>query len=369
MWLSVGGGIVGLSVALRVRQSGLGVTLLERGATGREASWSGAGIVALPNPHRSDPLATIQRASVDRYAAYCAELAELSGIDPEYEACGEMKFLTTDQAVQMAKSDVRVTSDERTAAGEPVLEMLTMDECAEIEPNVTGDALAVLRCRRTAQARNSRLMRALLESCRRLGVTIREQTGATALELDGDRVIGVRGEDETFHANHVVLSAGAWSAKVGPARLADLLPVFPVRGQIILVRLDSRPFTHMIDKRRSYLIPRRDGHVLLGVTDEPEAGFNKRNTAKGINHIITEAISMAPCLGDAPIVDMWSGLRPGTPDKRPYIGPVPGFERLIAATGHYRSGLTLAPITADIIKELITDGRCSFDLSHCSPGR
>lgn len=358
-----------MSVAFRLRQAGVSVTVLERGVCGRESSWSGAGIVSLPNPHRSDPLATIHRASVDRYAAYCAELADLSGVDPEYEVCGELKFLTTDQSVQMAKSDIRVAGDSRTAAGEPVLELLTTGECAEIEPNVTGDALAVLRCRRTAQARNPRLMRALLESCRRLGVTVREHTGVTSLELDGDRVIGVRGEDETFHAKHVVLCAGAWSARVGPARLADLLPVFPVRGQIILLRLDSRPFKHIVDKRRSYLVPRRDGHVLIGVTDEPEAGFDKRNTAKGINHIISEAVSMAPCLADAAVVGMWSGLRPGTPDKRPYIGPVPGFEGLIAATGHYRSGLTLAPVTADIVKELITDGQCTFDLSYCAPGR
>ena len=367
--LVIGGGIIGLSVAFRLRQAGVEVTLLERGLCGRESSWAGAGIIAPGNPHRSDSLYAIHCASLERYPEFCAELADVSGIDPQYVNCGALNLLTTEQFVQMAGSNIRVTADLRTAQGKPVLELLAPQQCAELEPNVTGECLAVLHCRRTAQVRNPRILQALQSACEKLGVVIHQHKMVTSLVLKGHRVIGVQCTDETFNAGHVVICAGAWSATIGPTSVGELIPVHPVRGQIVLVHMDQPPFAPIINKRHNYLVSRPDGHVLIGTTKEPEAGFDKRNTAHGVNQMITAAISMVPDLSDAQVVGMWAGLRPGTPDMRPHIGPIPGFEGLIAATGHYRIGLTLAPVTADIIKELIIDGRCAFDLSRCMPGR
>ena len=167
----------------------------------------------------------------------------------------------------------------------------------------------------------------------------------------------------------MVISAGTWSADIKPAVVGELIPVHPVRGQIVLVRMDKSPFTHIINKRHSYLIPRQDGMILIGTTREPDAGFDKRNTPQATADLTTTAIDMVPCLARASVQAMWAGLRPGTPDMRPYIGPVPGLQGLISATGHYRIGLTFAPVTADIVAELIVSGTCGFDLSRAMPGR
>lgn len=355
-----------MSIAFRLRQAGLTVTLLERGVCGREASWAGAGIISPADPHRTDTFYQIHCASLDRYSSFAAELTELSGVDTEYNPCGGLDLLTTEQFVQMAKSDVRVDA---AKPGPATLELLTREQARELEPAVTGECLAVLRCTRTAQVRNPRLLEALHISCDRLGCTLREGVAVRSLIRTGDRITGVSCDDGTYAASFVVLAAGAWSSQLGDVELARRVPVHPMRGQIVLVQTATPPFRHVINKRRAYLVARRDGHVLIGATDEPDAGFEKRNTPAGVNWLIQQALSMVPSLSDASLVTQWAGLRPGTPDARPHIGPVPGYDGLIAACGHYRTGLTLAPVTADIVRDLIVSGSSPFDLSRCAPGR
>lgn len=367
--LVIGGGVIGLAVALRLRQAGLAVTLLERGHCGGEASWAGAGIISPANPHRTDALYDMHIESVQRYAAFCAELTELTGIDTHYENCGALDLLTTEQSVQMAESDVRATAGSKTEAGLPILELITPEECSRIESVVTGECPAVLHCRRTAQVRNPRLLAAMRTACDRVGVVIREQTPVRSFLRDGARVVGVQAEAESYPAGKIVLAAGAWSSQFDDPQLSEAVPVFPVRGQIVLLKMPNRLFERVITKKQAYLVPRRDGHVLVGATHEPEARFERRNTAKGVAWLMEQALAMVPGLADAPVAGMWSGFRPATADQRPHIGPVPGFDGLIAATGHYRTGLTLAPITADIVKELVVDGRTSWNLSRCAPGR
>jgi glycine oxidase len=365
----IGAGVIGLSTALRLQQAGLNVALLERGYCGREASWAGAGIVSPGNPHRHDSLYEIHCASLDRYPDFCAELEELSGFDVEYRRCGALDFLVTEQFVQMAQSNVRVTAEAKTPEGKPVLELLTPEQAAEIEPEVTGECHAFLHCRRTAQVRNPRLLAALVTACERTGVRIVEESPVESYELQGERVVGATAAGITYHAKHVVLCAGAWSSQIGPTAVSALIPVTPVRGQIVLAKLPEPPFTHVINRRDNYLVPRDDGHVLIGTTKEPEAGYDKRNTAKETAQLMNTAVEMVPRLAEAAVPGMWAGLRPDTPDHRPYIGPVPGFGGLIAATGHFRIGLTLAPITADIVRDLIVNGKSEFDLERCKPGR
>ncbi|MEE9295062.1 MAG: glycine oxidase ThiO [Phycisphaerae bacterium] len=395
--LIIGGGIIGLSVAFRLCQADLSVTILERGGCGCAASWAAAGIIAPGNPHRSDHLYAIHCESIDRYPSFCGELQDISGIDPQYTRCGALRFLTTEQFVQMGESDIRVTAERTTDDGLPVLELLTTDQCRKLEPSVTGEALAIMQCRTTAQVRNPRLLRALRTACTKLGVTIRENTPVASLTVEKRRVTGARTHSEYFTADRTVLCAGAWSSQFVAPDLADLIPVHPVKGQIILLdtvanlpepRDSSRappevpsddvnthvpakgpPFSRVIHKRHTYLVPRNDGKVLLGATIEPDAGFDKRNTAQAVNSLMTDAIIMVPCIAQASVAAMWSGFRPGTPDGRPHIGPVPGHQGLIAATGHYRSGLALAPITADIVRDLIVHGKTSFELDRCAPGR
>ncbi len=367
--LVIGGGIIGLSVALRVRQSGVSVTLLERGDCGREASWAGAGVIAPAKPQRHGPMSMIQRASVERYAGFCEEIREVSGIDPEYDRCGAIEFLTTEQFVRMARSDVRVMSDVTTEEGSPVVEVLSSEQVRALEPGVTGEAVGYLRNRVTAQVRNPRILQGLRVACERLGVRVRENEAVGELIAGTNRVDGARTQAGAYSADRTVLCAGAWSSEFAPQAIAELVPVHPVRGQMVLVERDRPLLTHVIKRRKHYLIPRRDGRILVGVTLEPDSGFEAGNTAKGINSMLDGAMAMVPSLSDSRVAGMWSGFRPGTPDTRPHIGFVPGWEGLIAATGHYRLGVTLAPVTADIVRDLIVDGSTPFDLAHCAPGR
>ncbi|NOT00013.1 MAG: glycine oxidase ThiO [Phycisphaerales bacterium] len=366
----IGGGVVGLATALALRQAGLNVVIVERGVCGGEASWAGAGILSPANPHRHDLVQELQTAALDRYPAYCQSLTDATGVDPEYERCGWLDLLTTDQEVRMAQSDVRAAADQQTPDGQPIYEMLTPDEAVALEPNLSRNCLAVLHCRRTGQVRSPRLLQALRIACERADVGIREQTEVAEIELAGQTVAGVRTTDDVrIAAERIVICAGAWSARIGPTTIGQLLPVMPVKGQIVLAQCPARPIQRIINRGKGYLVPRRDGHVIIGATDEPDAGFDKRNTARGINRLIDDAVTMVPSLADAPVVATWAGLRPGSPDGRPYIGPVPEFENLFAATGHFKNGLTLAPITAEIIRDLIVTGQCAFDLSRCAPGR
>ncbi len=364
----IGGGVIGLAVARALAQAGLRVAVLERGTCGGEASWAGAGIIHCGNWHRRDPLIAVQRDSVDAYAAFADELLAETGIDPEYERCGSFELLFDDQQVRMARSQVKVGALQAERYGRLPLELLAPEDARERVELAPPGLLGVLYCPLTAQVRNPRLLRALRSSCERRGVQLVERCPATGLVSRGDRVVGVQTPDGPWTGEHVVVAAGAWSASIAP-ELGLLLPVRPVRGQIVLLKQAQRAFDLIIEHRGHYLVPRRDGHVLVGATQEPEAGFEKRNTAEGVDGLLATAQSWLPSLRRAEVTAAWAGLRPGTPDGRPYLGPVPGRRNLWAATGHFRTGLTLAPVTAAIITDRILYGRCRYDLTRCAPGR
>ncbi len=364
----IGGGVVGCTTAYRLAQADLTVTVVERGACGREASWAGAGILVPGSEARDDPLAAMRRASVARYPALAAELAERSGIDPQYIICGCLDLITDDNQDVAADREVAAAAGRTIASGEPAIERLTRDQVRELEPEITRRIRGALHVREVAQVRNPRLMAALHGACLQLGVRFREHTPVIDLVVEGSRVTGVLTTDGALSADRVVLAAGAWSSRIG-RRLEGLIKVYPVRGQIVLLKMTPRPFTRVIEHGKCYLVCRVDGRILVGATEEHESGFDKRNTAGGVANLLALAERFVPTLKDATLIRSWAGLRPGTPDSKPYIGPVPGFEGLVAATGHFRSGLTLAPITADLITQLITGATPEFDLTPFLPGR
>jgi len=364
----IGGGVIGLTIARRLAKDGLAVTLLERAQVGGEASWAGAGVLAPPNPHRQDAVAELQLRSLSMYPDFCGELLQESGIDPEYEPCGELEVAFDEARLQVLRADERAAGGRRMPDGRLAFELHSGVETQRLEAVVSTHVVGSLECRQSAQVRNPRLLRALQTACVRAGVEIRENRPVHDFIIDGNLVTGVRTVAGTVAAQNVVLCAGVWSSQIGE-RLQSVMPVHPVRGQMVLLKFDRRPFDRVIARGKSYLVPRRDGHVLLGATEEPKAGFIKRNTAKGIAGLLELAVRMAPMLADAPVAATWSGLRPGTPDDMPYIGPVPGLDGLIAATGHYRTGLTLAPVTAEVIAAIIQGRPYDIDVTCCRPGR
>ncbi|MEK7711243.1 MAG: glycine oxidase ThiO [Planctomycetota bacterium] len=364
----IGGGVIGLSIARRLAREHVRVTLLERGRCGIEASWAAAGVLTPCNPHRNDAIAALRQRSLSMFSLFCDELIEETGIDPEYEPCGELEIALNADSLRSLQDDAKAGASRRLPDDRPAYQLLSPEETRRIEPVVSESILGALECRETAQVRNPRLLRALHAACLKAGVDIREETPVHDFVLDGSRVTGVRTEKGELPAEKVILCAGAWSSQIGQ-RLHELMPVHPVRGQIILMKFESRPFTRVISRGKTYLVPRRDGHVLLGATQEHDAGYNKRNTPKGIADLFEKGIKLVPSIADAAVVTQWAGLRPGTPDDNPYIGPVPGFDGLIAATGHFRSGLILAPVTAEIVASLIQGRDYDIDLSACRPGR
>jgi len=366
--LVVGGGVIGLSIARRLRAEGAGVTVLERDACGRGASWAGAGVLAPPNPHRQDAAAAMHLQSLGLYPALCAELFDETGIDPEYEACGEIEVALDERGLAALGEDARTGSSRKVAGGRVAYEMMTIEEARRLAPAIGPHAVGAMLCRETAQVRNPRLLRALRASCERRGVVVREGVEVLDFVVEKDAVVGVQLEEEVVRAETTVLCAGAWSTTIG-SRLAGLIPVRPVRGQMICMKMDRRPFEYVISRGKTYWVPRRDGHVLLGATEEPDAGFVVRNTAEGLSKLIGRGLELIPSMGGAPIETTWAGLRPGTPDDLPYLGWVQGLKGLIAATGHYRSGLGMAPGTAEVVASLIAGRSFPLDLSCCRPGR
>lgn len=364
----VGGGVIGLSIARRLRSDGVRVTLLERGRCGGEASWAAAGVLAPCNPHRHDGIAALRQRSLSLYPLFCAELLEETGVDPEYEPCGELEIALNADSLRSLQDDAKAGASRRLPDDRPAYQFLSPEETRRIEPVASESILGALECRETAQVRNPRLLRALHASCVKGGVDIREETAVHDFVLDGSRLVGVQTDKDKLYADKVILCAGAWSSQISQ-RVHELMPVHPIRGQIILMKFESRPFTRVISRGKTYLVPRRDGHVLLGATQEHDAGYNKRNTPKGIADLFEKGVKLVPSIAEAAVVTQWAGLRPGTPDDNPHIGPVPGFDGLVAATGHFRSGLILAPITAEIVASLIQGRDYDIDLSACRPGR
>jgi glycine oxidase len=364
----IGGGVIGLACAWQLAREGLKVTVVERGQCGQEASWAGAGVLQCGNWHRRDPLVALLRESLRRYDTFAAELRERTKIDPEFIHCGSFELLFEDQQYRMAASEVRIAENYRETYGRAVLELLPPEEAHRLEPNIHSEILGVKANSVTCQVRNPLLMAALKAACLLDNVRIVEHCAVREILREGDQAAGVRAETGRFSSPNVVLSAGPWSSLIED-EVGQLVQVYPVRGQIVLLETPRRLFTHIVERGKCYMVPRLDNRIVVGATEEHEAGYDKRNTAEGVCHLLTLCQKLVPALSGATVVRTWAGLRPGTPDRGPYLGAVPGWRGLWSASGHFRSGLILAPITGQIMADLIVRGSTPWDIARIAPGR
>ncbi len=340
--LIVGGGLIGMLTARELAQAGLYVGLVERGDTGREASWAGGGILSPLCPWEMPEAVTRladwgQRA----YPGLAAELREETGIDPEWTPSG-LLILDIDSAVRAAQW---------AAAHGAALQLLDdRAAVAAVEPGCRG-ADAALWLPEVAQVRNPRLMRALARSLQLRGVTVKTQTEVRAIRLRDGRVRGIETSTGAFEAERVVVAGGAWSADL-LAPLGVDIDIRPVRGQMLLYRATPGLLSRIVIEQGHYLIPRRDGHVLAGSTLE-EAGFDKSTTVDARVALARFAEGLAPALAGVEVVRQWAGLRPGSPSGIPYIGAVPGIGGLYVNAGHYRNGVLLAPGSARLLSDIL----------------
>jgi glycine oxidase len=342
----IGGGIIGLSLARELRKHSARALLLERGEPGREASHAAGGMIAdslLETPAALQPLAT---ASAHLYPEFVDQLQIESGKNVDLRSQGTILFPTPEQSQESPGF----------VAAHPL-----PAELAELEPALAPTGPACYLPERSVDPRA--LTSAALAAARRVG-DISSGEEVTAVNFSGSRVSGVTTTKTTFSAPRVVNCAGAWSGQIAP----HAFPTRPVKGQMLCLLSPKRELLrHVIRSPEIYLIPRSDGRIIVGATVE-EAGFDKRTDIDTIQRLHRAAIAVAPELAKAKILESWAGLRPGTPDALPILGATktPGY---YVATGHFRDGILLAPITARVMTQVITDAHCGYDLSAFSPHR
>lgn len=359
----VGGGVIGCAVARALGMAGLRATLLERDEPGANASWAAAGMLSpLAEADQADAFLSLLLASRQMYPGFVAELLEQTGVDVAYRAEGTLLVALTAEDQQKLEGRYRWQRD----ADLPV-EWLDADAARTAEPQLSPEVRAALRFAGDHQVDNRVLASALWSGAERAGVTMRRGVEAVRLLSSGTRAEGVElASGERIEAEWVVVAGGAWASRL--QGLPRSLPVRPVHGQLLALKPREPIFAHVVDSPRGYLVPRNDGRLIVGATVE-EIGFRRRITAGGVHTLLAAALEVAPALSGAPLVETWSGHRPGTPDDRPILGPDPDLPNLVYATGHYRNGILLAPITARLLADLIGGRQVSHHLAAFSATR
>ncbi len=364
----IGGGVIGLAIARALALRGArDVCLIERSSLGKEASFAAGGMLS-PQVEASshDDFFNLATRSRDMYANFAASLHEETGTDIELDMTGTL-YLALDYPDLV---DIEKRHQWQVAAG-LAIQKLTPTEARELEPGINKTIVGALRFPRDVQVENRRLLTALTNSVAKLGVAILTETAVESIKVESDRVKGVQTSRGFRSCRTVVIAAGPWSSWIPVTPKNAETPAFkvePIRGQMI--SFDARPqlCRHVVYTPRGYVVPRRDGRLLAGSTSE-HAGFAKQVTAGGIGTILANAQEICPAIADLPIADTWAGLRPRAPDNLPVLGPYDEIGGLFYATGHYRNGILLAPVTGELIAEAVVDGILSPLLGPFSPSR
>jgi glycine oxidase len=344
----VGGGIIGLTLAISLRKRGLCVLVVERGEPGREASYAAAGMLAdctLETPAALQPLAT---ASARMYPEFVHELQDESGMKLDLRDEGTLLFVPPEYAVEQPQF-----------CGENPLPA----PLAELEPALANTKFPVVYLKERSVDPRA-LVAAALKAAKHRGVDISSGTSVTDVLLSAGQVTGVSTERTHYSAPCVVNCAGAWAGTFATHRF----PTRPVKGQMLAVAgAQHNVLRHVIRAPEIYLVPRTDGRIVIGSTLE-EAGYDKRTDADTVRRMHQAALRMVPALEQARFLEAWAGLRPGTPDDLPILGAT-STRGYFVATGHFRDGILLTPVTAHVMAQVITGVPPDHDISAFSPCR
>ena len=345
----IGGGIIGLAVAYHLRRAQLGVTLVERGAVGREASWAAAGYLSFQGEtNQPGPRLELMRTSRMMYDGWIEGLSEFSAADTGFWRCGLLELCVTEAEARAYQE--RVAWQRATGY---TIEWLDPAAVRQRQPHLAADLPlhGGVWLPEVAQVRPPRLLKVLTEAIIRLGVQVHEHTPVVGITRVGDQVTGVTLADgEHLAAAIVINAAGSWAPQVAPEMAR--LPVKPVKGTIVLLETTMPPSRELVASSCGSLYPRPDNKILLGATLE-DAGFDKRVKLAAVDHLVHQAVTLMPILQDATLITAWTGLRPSSHDNLPYLGPIPGLRGAYAATGHFRNGILLAPLTGVLLTEMI----------------
>jgi glycine oxidase len=348
VWDSViiGGGIIGLSLALELRKDGARVVVLDASHPGREASWAAGGMLAARDPDTRTELRDLAIASASMYPEFVHQVQDESGTPVDFCTNGTIRFLHESELMQCA------------------LPLLSESELRELEPELEYTAPAVLLAEACVDPRL--LLPALVEAAKHRDVDIASGAEVQEIEIVDDRVVAAVTTKTRYAGAAIVNCAGAWSSQVGPLKI----PTRPVKGQMLALAPLATPanltapkrLVHHVIRGNVYIIPRGDGRIVVGSTLE-EAGFNKRVDAATIQSLHQQAANLVPSIGQARILQDWAGLRPATPDGLPILGRT-DIDGCFVATGHYRDGILLAPITAKLMSQVIRGEQPEIDIAH-----
>jgi glycine oxidase len=348
----IGGGAIGCAIAWRLAQAGAAVSVLERDQPGRGATWAAAGMLSPHGEITHPSFLELTSASRDLYDSFIVELTETSRVNVAFGAPGKLEFAFTDEELAHLK--------------EKHPPVLLGASAHALEPSVSTATAGAVLYPRDAFVDNRALGAALAVAAAQAGATLRTGVSATAIDsAAGTLQAVVLASGERIACGRAVLCAGAWSAQL--TGLKRPLPVRPVKGQMVALRSEVH-LRHMLQSGHCYIIPRTEERVLVGATVE-HVGFDARTTALGIESMLSAARLLVPALADAELLETWTGFRPGTHDDLPILGVEPMLAGLVYATGHYRNGILLTPITAQLITELITGAAPALPLEAFSVQR
>jgi glycine oxidase len=350
----VGAGIIGLSLAIELRKRGLQVLVVEKGEPGREASWAAGGMLADFPLEMPSALQELASASAHMYPEFVHELEDESGLKIDLRDQGTL-LIDAELAAERGRGALTTAGGSPAvqsgiADGSPPLHscaLISVQRVREIEPHLQVQVKPVFLKERSVDPRG--LTTAAIAAAKHRGVDFSSGDEVTEIEVAEGKVGGVRTNKTRFLTGVVVNCAGAWSGRIGP----HLFPTRPVKGQMLCVAMPEKEMIrHVIRAPGAYLIPRSDGRLLIGATQE-EAGFDKHTIPETIQKMRRAAIALVPRLADARILEAWAGLRPGTPDNLPILGAT-ATSGYFVATGHFRDGILLAPVTARVMGQVIS---------------
>jgi glycine oxidase len=356
----IGAGVAGLSIGWRLAQAGAKVTVLERAQPGRGATWASAGMIAAPTEagELDTPLARFARRSAALWPHFAGEVEEASGVNVGYRRDGSLLVAHTpkDAAALQARAN--------ESAG---VEYLTTEAARALEPLVAEGTVGALFAPDEAQVDNRILGPALARAFQRAGGVLQGNETVVRIETENGRAAGARTPFTVHPADAFVLAAGAWSSRLEGLPREAVPPVIPVKGEMIaLAEKDHALPQRMIWGNDIYLVP-RCGRLLVGATVSRQ-GFDTSTTQSAAQWLLERAIQLAPALRDWDLVEHWAGLRPGSPDDLPLIGPSP-LEDLFIASGQYRNGILLAPAIAECMHDIVLENASPEDIGAFDPRR
>jgi glycine oxidase len=356
--LIVGGGVIGLSLAYELAGQGTSVRVIDAAQPGREASWAGAGILPPAPAASDDPLVQLTALSNKLHRQWSQALLAATDIDNEYRQCGAIYLERESEAAARLDGFARLA-----AAGDVCCEAIAADALDKHEAALRprGEVHTAYLVPDECQIRNPRHLQALMAGCRLRGVEITADAPAEAFKSQGSRLTAVCTRVGDYSADQICVTTGSWTAPL----LRDLgvsPAIKPIRGQMVLFKTPRPLLSRIINEGSRYLVPRSDGRLLAGSTEE-DVGYDRSNTDAGVAGLVNFAIGLVPQLADAEVERTWAGLRPCTADGLPYLGRLPNYENAYLAAGHFRGGLQLSTGTARVMSQLMQGQATDINLT------